>query len=457
MLKLWSAIAASCVIALTFFAAPAFAAGGVSDHLTVQRVVSPGGIEAWLVEARTVPVVALEVAFEAGSRFDPAAKPGLAGMMAGLLDEGAGDLDSEAFKAAMQDKAIRMGFGANLDTLQGSLRTLAPYTEDAFKLFALALMKPRFDKVAVERVRAQILVSLAQDESDPGSIASKAWFADALAGQPYARPVYGTPAAVKAITRADIVKFHAHQIGRDRMKIAVVGPIDAKTLGRLLDATFGALPTLGAATAPVPVKLVTPTKIDVIQRDIPQSVVQFGAPGIMVQDPDFMPAYVMNYILGGGGFSSRLMDEIREKRGLTYGVSTSLAVLQGGGLLLGGFSTKNESAGDAYRVLLAEVDRMAKDGVTDKELEDAKTYLTGSFALRFDTNEKIASQLLNYRVLGYPIDYIVKRNDLVKAVTKADVARAAQRLLHKDRFVFVVVGGPKGLDGAPVPVPAKSP
>ncbi len=203
--------------------------------------------------------------------------------------------------------------------------------------------------------------------------------------------------------------------------------------------------------------MAVPTKIDIIQRDIPQSVVEFGAPGLKVQDPDFMPAYVMNYILGGGGFSSRLMDEIREKRGLTYGISTSLAVLEGGGLLLGGFSTRNDSAGDAYRLLLAEVDRMAKDGVTDKELEDAKTYLTGSYALRFDTNEKIANQLLTYRVLGYPIDYILKRNDLVRGVTKADVARAAQRLLHTDRFVFVVVGSPKGLDAAPAtaPTPAK--
>jgi len=437
------------LFALLFVAAPAFAAGSVGDHLTVQRVVSPGGIEAWLVEAKSVPIVAVEVAFEAGARFDPAAKPGLAGMMAGLLDEGAGAMDSEAFKAALQDKAIHMSFGANLDTVQGSLHTLAPYTEDAFKLFALALSKPRFDKTAVERVRAQILVSLAQQESDPDTIASKAWFADALAGHAYARPVYGTPASVKTLTRDDIVKFHAHQIGRDRLKIAVVGPIDAKTLARLLDETFGGLPALGPAPPAAPLTVVTPAKIDIIQRGIPQSVVSFGAPGIKVADPDFMPAYVMNYILGGGGFSSRLMDELREKRGLTYGISTSLAVLEGGGLLLGGFSTRNESAGDAYRLLLAEVERMAKDGVTDKELEDAKTYLTGSYPLRFDTNEKIASQLLTYRVFGYPIDYIIRRNDLVRGVTKADVARAAQRLLKTDRFVFVVVGQPKGLGAAP--------
>jgi zinc protease len=424
------------------------AAEGVGDHLAVQRIVSPGGIEAWLVEEKAVPIVALEIAFEAGSRFDSAEKAGLAGLMAGLLDEGAGDLSSEAFKAALEDKAIRMSFGASRDTVEGSLRTLAPYTAQAFRLFALALSRPRFDTAAVERVREQILVSLAQEESDPGSVASKAWFADALAGHPYARPVYGTPASIKSIKRADIVAAHKQALGRDRMKIAVVGAIDAATLARLLDETFGGLPALGPAPAPAPIFIPTGKNIDIVKRDIPQSVVQFGAPGLEVADPDFIPAYVMNYVLGGGGFASRLMEEIREKRGLTYGISTSLSILQGGGLFVGGFSTRNESAGEAYRLLLAEIARMAKDGVSDAELMDAKTYLTGSFALRFNTNDKIANQLLSYQVLGYPIDYINRRNDLVRAVTKADVSRAAARLLKTDAFVFVVVGAPQGLPAA---------
>jgi zinc protease len=360
-------------------------------------------------------------------------------------------MDANAFKAALEEKAIRMGFSARLDTIEGAMRTLAPYTEDAFKLFALALTRPRFDKTAIERVRGQIAVALAQDESDPSAIASKAWFAGALAGHPYARPVYGTAASIKGLTRADIVKAHAQTLGRDRLKVAVVGAIDAKTLARLLDQTFGALPALGKAAPPPPIFFHAEKKVSVVNRAIPQSVVRFGAPGLEVSDPDFMPAYVMNYVLGGGGFSSRLMDEIREKRGLTYGIYTSLAVLQGGGLVSGSFQTRNESFGEAYKVLLAELQRMAKDGVSDAELADAKTYLTGSFALRFDANDKIANQLLTYQVFGYPIDYIVKRNDLVRAVTKADIARAAKRLLNTDEFVFVVVGAPKGLEAASEP------
>jgi zinc protease len=450
-------------IVLAIFAALGWNSGGavaegVGDHLTVQRVVSPGGIEAWLVEEWTVPVLAIEAAFEAGARFDVDAKPGLANMMAGLLDEGAGTMDSAAFKAALEDKAIRMSFDADLDTVGASVRVLAPYTDEAFKLLALALMKPRFDKPAVERVRAQLLVSLAEEASDPASVASKAWFANALAGHPYARPANGTAASLKTITRDDLVKFHNDHIGRDRLKIAAVGPIDAKTLARLLDETFGGLTVLGPVPAIAPMKLLAASKIQIIKRDNPQSVVEFGAPGVTFADKDFMPAYVMNHILGGGGFASRLMDEIREKRGLTYGISTSLAVFEGGGLVLGGFSTRNESAGEAYQLLLAEIARMAKDGATDKELQDAKTYLTGSYALRFDSNDKIANQLLAYRVLGYPIDYLGRRNDMIRAVTKADVARAAMRLLKPEQFVFVVVGAPKGLEGeAAQSAPAKSP
>lgn len=437
------------LIAFLLLLLPAFAfAEGVGDKLKVQRVVSPGGIEAWLVEERAVPVVAVEFAFEAGSRFDPNGKEGLAGLMAGLLDEGAGDMDATKFKAALEEKAIRMGFGARLDTIEGSMRTLAPYTEDAFRLLSLALNKPRFDKSAVERVRGQIEVALAQDESDPSAIASKAWFAEALAGHPYARPVYGTAASIKGLTRADIVKAHAQSLGRDRVKVAVVGAIDAGTLARLLDETFATLPALGRPMAPPPIFFHAEKKLSVINRQIPQSVVRFGAPGLDAADPDFMPAYVMNYILGGGGFSSRLMDEIREKRGLTYGIYTSLSVLQGGGLVSGSFQTRNESFGEAYKVLLAELKRMSDAGVSDAELADAKTYLTGSFALRFDTNDKIANQLLNYQVFGYGIDYIVRRNDLVRAVTKADIARAAKRLLDANQFVFVVVGQPKGLGDA---------
>jgi zinc protease len=414
-----------------------------TGEVKIQDVVSPGGIEAWLVEEHTVPVVAVEVAFAAGSRLDPKAKPGTASFMAAMLDEGAGDMDDSAFKAALENSAIRMGFSADRDSVNGSFRALAPYADEAFRLFSLALAKPRFDAKAVARVRGQMLVRLKQDEEDPGTIASRAWYREALAGHPYAHPVNGTSASVKKITRADLIAHYKANIGRDRMKIVVVGPISAARLKTLLDKTFGPLPKVGPAPTPPALKVKAAAAPVVIDHDIPQSVVIFGGPGLKATDKGFLPAYVMNYILGGGGFSSRLMDEIREKRGLTYGISTGLASYDAGGLLIGGFSSRNDAFGEAYQVLNEEIERLAKGGVSDQELADAKTYLTGSYALRFDSNNKIADQLLAYRVLGYGIDYVNKRNAMVNAVTKQDVARAAQELLKPGAMRFVVVGRPE--------------
>ena len=366
---------ATLIVAALFMMVSASAlADNVSDHVPVQRVVSPGGIEAWLVQENTVPVIAINFSVEAGARFDPADRHGLAAFTAGMLDEGAGDLDSQAFKAALEDKAIRMDFGADDDTISGSLSVLPVYVKDATRLLALALSKPRFDKTAIERVRGQILVSLAEDESNPDSIASKAWFATALKGHPYSYPAYGTPESIKRITRSDIAKFFAHSIGRERIKIAAVGPIDAKSLGEMIDAVFGGLPQLGSAPAAPEIAIVSQSAPLIISRDIPQSVVQFGAASVRPNVADAMPTYVMNYIYGGGSFASRLMDEIREKRGLTYGISTGVYYFQGGGLILGSFSTRNETAGEAYRLLVSETERIARGGVTDKEFADAKTY-----------------------------------------------------------------------------------
>ncbi len=299
-------------------------------------------------------------------------------------------------------------------TVEGSLRVLAPYMEDGFKLLCLGARPSALEQTSIDRVRGQISVSLSQELSDPNSIASKAWFKDALGSHPYARPVYGTLDTIKKITRDDIVKYHAHAIGRGRIKVAVVRAGRCKDTRAASRRTFGTLPNLPAPEQPKPISFVAQNKIDVNSARHSAKHRRVRCARHHAAGQDFLAAYVMNYILGGGGFSSRLMDEIREKRGLTYGISTSLSAYEGGGLFVGGFSTRNDSAGDAYRILISEVERMAKDGATDQEIADAKTNLTGSYALRCDSNEHISNQLLTYRVLGYPIDYIFKRNDLIR-------------------------------------------
>ncbi len=431
-------IIALCVFSIyLLMARPAIA-------IDIQRVTSPGGIEAWLVEQHTIPLIAMDFAFKGGAKLDPAGKVGLTTLAAALIDEGAGEMDSQAFQKRLEEQAIRLGFQADHDAFRGSLQTLTENSDEAFRLTRLALSAPRFDAEPVTRIKAQLLAGLQQADEDPDAIANKAWFAAAFPNHPYGRPAEGEAGHIERISADDLRQFTARQITRDQLWIAVVGDIDAARLGQLLDATFGELPKSSGESTP---ELVIPAvnKTLVIKRDIPQTVMVFGLPGLLRKDPDFIPAYVMNYILGSGGFNSRLTVEIREKRGLAYSVYSHLAPLAQSGLFIGGVATQNERANETVALLRQELARMRGEGVTPQELEDAKTYLTGSFPLRFDSNAKIAEQLLGLQLEDMGIDYLDRRNDLVRAVTREDVNRVAKRLLNAENLLLVSVGQPNGV------------
>jgi zinc protease len=428
-------------LALLFLlTAPRFA-----QALDIQRVVSRSGIEAWLVEEHAVPVIAVEVGFKVGAASDPPGKEGLAAMLAGLLDEGAGKLDSLAFRKRLDDRAIRLSFSSGRNNFSASLATLSEHRKEAFRLLRLALTKPRFDDEPMARIRSQLLARLARQEEDPDEVASIAWFAAAFREHPYGRPVNGTAASLEAITRADLETFLVNGLTRNRMKIAVVGNIGADDLARLLDRTFGALPERGTIP-PIPETQVQGDgSLTLIRREIPQTVVVFGGPGLKRHDPDFYAAYVLNYIVGGGGFSSRLTEEVREKRGLAYSVYSFLMTFNKAGAFYGGLATENKSVKDSIALVKAELRRVLRNGVTERELESAKTYLTGSYPLRFDSNAKIADELVGIQLLDLGIDYVENRNALIEAVTMSDLVRVATRFLDPERFVITVVGDPVGL------------
>ncbi len=421
--------------ALVVFAAPARA-------MKIERVVSPGGIEAWLVEETEVPVIVMNVAWEGGSASDPADKSGLANFVSGLLDEGAGDLASEAFQTRLEEIAATMSFSEDSDYFRGTFKTLAEKRDEAFVLFGLAVTRPRFDPDAVERIRAQIATIIARNAEDPEWIAAQAFNKEVFGDHPYARPGDGTPETLANIARADLLGYAKNVLARDNMKIAVVGPISPAALGALLDKTFGALPAKShlpkIATGKVPSKAKTAIKV----APYPQSVVIFGEEGLARADPDFIPAFVANYVLGGGSFSSRLMEEVRVKRGLAYNVGSYLYPMRHGALLLGQLGTKNASVGLAISIIRKEIARMAAGGLTDEELADAKTYLTGSYPLRFASNAAIANELIGIQQENLGIDYVDRRNAMIEAVTKADVARVAKRLFRAENLIVSVVGEP---------------
>ncbi|MBA4791651.1 MAG: insulinase family protein [Rhizobiales bacterium] len=418
-----------------------------SQTTRITRVVSPGGIEAWLVREKTLPLIAMEFAFMGGAAQDPKEKPGIASLTASLLDEGAGELNAAAFHQAVADKAMEIGFDANRDDLRGSLRTLSENKDAAFDLLRLAVTQPRFDTEAVERIRAAQLASLRRRSTDPNSIASETWFARAFPDHAYGRPVDGSLASVPTITRDDLVAFAKRTMARDNLKVAVVGDISPEDLGRALDHVFGTLPAKADLS---PVADVAPKGIgtvDVVKLDVPQSVVLMGSSGLKRQDPDFIPAYVLNHILGGSAFSSRLFKEVREARGLAYSVYSYQVALDHVGLWFAGTATKNERAGESIRIIGEEFAKILSEGPTKEELDEAKSYLMGSYALRFDTSSKVAGQLLQIQIDDLGIDYIDKRNALIEAVTLDDLKRAAKRLTDAKDALTVVVGRPQGLPG----------
>ncbi|HEX6980829.1 MAG TPA: pitrilysin family protein [Alphaproteobacteria bacterium] len=416
-----------------------------ASAVEIEQVKSPGGIEAWLIRDRMVPLVSMHFAFRGGAATDPAGKTGRAEMTAQLLTEGAGDLDSQKFAAMLEDRAISLGFDAGLDSIQGSVKTLNEHRDTAFDLLRLALTRPRFDAEAVERVRAQTLAAIARDAENPETLARRTWWATAFPDHPYGRPVRGTVETVTRLQPDDFRDFVRNRLARDNLIIGVVGDITPDELGPLLDRAFGDLPARSAPVDVPEVEFKGDGRTTVVNRTVPQSVMVFGEDGIKRNHPDWFAASIVNYILGGGGFNSRLMTEVREKRGLTYGVYTSLVALDHTGLVLGSSSTANARVAQALDLIRAEWRRMKEQGPTADELADAKSYLTGSFKLQLSSSMSIASMLVAIQYDNLGIDYIDRRDALINAVTIDDVRRVAGQLLDPARMLTVIVGDPAGL------------
>ena len=411
----------------------------------VQQVTSPGGITAWLVEDHSNPILSLDLAFVGGAALDPEGQEGLANLVSGLIDEGAGDLDSQAFQETLQNLAIRLSFDAGLESFQGSLRTLTENRDMAFELLRLALAEPRFDEEPVARIRSQVRVQLAEDSENPSVIARRALRELMFPGHPYSRPTRGTLESIDAIGVDDMRRFVSERFALDALKIAVVGDVTAEELGPLLDHAFLGLPSEAARFQLPDVEPQGKGEVLVIERDLPQSVMVFAHGGLKRQDPDFYAAYVANHVLGAGSFSSRLYEEVREKRGLAYSVYTYLNPMEHSALVVGGVATTNERAGESLQVIRDEWARMGAEGPTAEEVGDAKTYLTGSYPLRFSSSGDISGTLLGIQLDDLGIDYVNIRNDLVEAVTAEDAQRVARGLFRPEDLTVVIVGRPDGV------------
>jgi len=422
------------------------AAAGAVD---IKVVTTPLGLKAWLVQDKSAPAVSLSFSFASGTASDPAGQSGVTNLMATLLTDGAGSLSSQAFRQRQEDLAASLGFSASLDRLGGTLRVLSANREEGFELLRMALTQPRFDADMIEQRRSQIIASLNQANQRPSSVAARTLMEAEFAGHPYANDPDGTPDDLKKLTAQNFKQRAAALLIRSGLIVAAVGDIDEKDLARLLDRAFGSLPQ--GTPLPLPPEWKPPVKARtiVVERPVPQSTVLMALPGVARDDPDWYAALIMNHILGGGGQQSRLFHEVREKRGLAYGASSSLRVYKRAALLVISTASANERVGEAIRVVRAELARLRLEGPTEPELADAKTYLAGALALSLDSSGAIAGLLHSMQADNLAPDHLTKRGALIAAVKIDDVRRLARRLLRDEAVTTVVVGKPVGITADP--------
>ena len=430
--RLPAAAFAAAFLALLVVALPARA------EVKIQEVVSPGGIRAWLVEDYTVPIVSVRFAFRGGTTQDPKGKEGLANLMTGLFDEGAGELESDAFQIALDDAGAEMSFSSSPDAIYGSMRMLADRQDEAFGLLKLAVARPRFDAAPIARIRDQIVTGIEARALDPETRGDIAWAEALYQDHPYSRRVEGTNETLASITAEDLKGFQKRNFARSNLTVGIVGAIDAETLGRRLDEIFGALPQ-AAQLEPVPPADPKYGQDIRITYNLPQTSLQLAYPGIERHDPQFFAAYLMNQILGGGSFSSRLFKEVREKRGLAYGVGSSLVNRDYAQSLAIGTATRSDRAMETLKVIRDEVKRMADEGPTEEELAFTKRYVIGAYAINnLDTSSAIARTLVDLQIDNLGIDYIQEREAMIDAVTIDDVRTVAKRLLSVEPAVMIV-------------------
>lgn len=430
---------------ITALALALLAALPARADVDIQAVTSPGGITAWLVEEPSIPFVALEIRFRGGASLDNPETLGAVNLMTGLLEEGAADMDARAFSRAQEELATTLGFDVSRDAVSISARFLTENKDASIALLRAALKEPRFDEAAVERVRGQVLSIIQSDLKDPNDIAGQTLAPMIYGDHPYAHPVNGTIESVTALTREDLIAAHQNVLALDRIYVGAAGDITPDALGALLDDLLGDLPATGAPMPPR-AEVSIPPGVTVVDYPTPQSVALFAQKGISQKDPDYFGAVLLNHVIGGGSFESRLQNEVRVKRGLTYGVYSYLANRDLADVYLGSVSSSNDRIAEAIEVIRDEWRKAEAQGLSEEELQRAKTYITGAYPLRFDGNGPIANILVGMQLIDLPIDYIATRNDKVNAVTLEDVQRIAGELIDPEGLHFMVVGQPEGLE-----------
>jgi zinc protease len=418
---------------------------GPAHATTIQEVTSHSGVTAWLVEDHKLPLIAMHFAFRGGVEQDPVAKQGLTNLTMELLTEGAGPYDAAAFQQQLADNSIALHFNAGRDALSGTVKSLSADKDKAFELLHFTLTSPHFDPKDIERLRAGQLAALRSQLGNPNWQARYALFQYIFGDHPYGERRFGSVRTLAAITQRDIKNFAAEHLAQDNLVVAVAGDITPNELAAALDRVFGDLPRR-ARLAPVgDISVPQQTAVILVPREGTQTELLFAMPGPKRDDPDWHAAEIANYILGGGGFSSRLMQDVRDKKGLTYGIETGLSPMEYGGLIAGEAATDNPKTGEAWDIATATMRHFYEDSVTEKEIAAAKDYLTGELPLAMTSTDKIAGLLVGLQLDHLGINYLDRRNDMIRQVTPDDIERVIRRWFNPDGLTLAMVGKPEGI------------
>lgn len=407
----------------------------------IQHWTTENGARVYFVQAPELPMVDVRVVFDAGSARD-AGKAGLAQLTSAVLPDGAGGLSADQIAERFENVGARFGASAGRDMATVSLRSLTDpkLLQPALETFALILTRPAFAPADFERNRNQMLVAVRHGQQSPGYLAEKAFFAGLYGDHPYGSPPGGTEETLQAITREDVLNFYKRYYVARNAVVAIVGDLDRRAAERLVQTVVGGLRP-GEAAPPLPeVEDLAQARVVEVPHPSAQSHVQIGQVGMSRLDPQYFALYVGNHILGGSGLVSRLNDEIRERRGLSYSVYSYFYPMQRKGPFLMGLQTSAEQTEEAVRLLQEQLKRFVTEGPTPEELAAAKKNITGGFALRIDSNGKIVEYLSVIGFYGLPLDYLDRFVERIEAVTLEDVRAAFRQRLEPERNLTVIVG-----------------
>jgi len=411
----------------------------------IQQWQTTTGAEVYFVENHDLPIVDLSVNFSAGSVRDTAEKSGLAGITRYLMALGAAGMSDEVIANKMADIGAILGGEFTSDRATFKLRTLSSVREQtqALEVFVKVLQKPDFPQTVLDREKARIIAGLQESATQPESIANKAFMAALYGKHPYSLEESGEVETVSKINREDLQAFYAKYYGAKGSVIAMMGDLTREQANQIAENLSGNLPK-ASAPEPIPSVILPSQAIEQrIAHPASQSHILLGYPGIKRGDADLFPLYVGNYILGGGGFVSRLTEEVREKRGLVYSVYSYFMPMAELGPFQIGLQTKKEQADVALNLVRETFDKFLKDGVTEKELTAAKANIIGGFPMRIDSNAKILDYLAMIGFYHLPLNYLDEYNGNVDKVTVAQIKETFNRRLKPENFVTIVVGDPK--------------